>query len=1091
MPAVSCAILATPIALESILGRATAKRRVFVAHLPGVTAAGLPPQLDRPIVTASAAIIAFGAITSVYGLAPVWWLVAAAAMDVAYGVIAAKVIASVRADMRLKRELPDAVRDYHPEFVIYNALPDLAPHQVMMWLPYLERTGHRFIVICRNEGPARAIAELTDAPVVTRRSVKDLESVLVGSINAVFYVNASSGNGTMVRYPDFNHVFLGHGDSDKPTSYNPLHAMYDKIFAAGPAAIRRYGAHGVLIGDDKFEIVGRPQLESVERTSTPIKEIDSPVVFYAPTWRGHVEETLLYSLPVAPGIIRALLARGATVIFRPHPFSYQFPDDVETIAKITAILEEDAARTGRNHLYGSAAETDHDVFELTNMSDAMISDVSSVVSDYLYSGKPFAMVAVSAHGADFVEQYPIAGASYVLEGDLSNLDEVLEELLREDPNRSRRLEMRADYLGDFPDENYGGHFVSAAQRMITTPRRHEDADLDEDTLATDAEPESQDVAIAGNGEASAAETNGDTGDLESDDAIVDSRSMTLTFRRLWTRLAGRTLLPTLFAVASLILLIVPAPVVAVVTVGLLGNVVHLYLNRRALKSRRQLTGMLRAVNSARTLLIFVFALVWTSTYGWSWEVIAGSAILVFTCVMETGLRKAWAATGVEARNLPGIETRGFQPVDRGAVAAGGSAATALWWIFAYFGVAPLIPFIVSLFPLAYGVLVYVSGIIRGRRSANLEEQLPSILESYGAEFAVYFGSTMGIRYQLGMWEEYFQRIGRPFIVVTRDLPMMRTAGQVTEAPVINRPTLRSLETVITPSLKVAFYVNNAGKNSHFIERREMTHVWLNHGDSEKPACFNPVHAIYDYIYAAGQAGIDRYARHGVEIPREKFKIVGRPQVEKIKRPDVPISRMDDKTVLYAPTWKGPYKDTEVYSLPSGVEIVSALLARGCTVIFRSHSFNYQFAESRAMIRQIGALLDADAARTGREHKWGTVAEQEMSLIDCFNSSDAMIADVSAVVSDYLQSGKPLAMVSVGRTRRQLTEDAPASKASYVIDGDLSNLQSALDDLLGADPLAQEREQMRVYYLGDFDPDRYADVFLHQAIEMIDAERELV
>ena len=67
------------------------------------------------------------------------------------------------------------------------------------------------------------------------------------SLRAAFYVNASSGNGALVRFQHLTHVYLGHGDSDKPPSYNPTHAMYDQIFAAGPAATRRYAAHGVTI----------------------------------------------------------------------------------------------------------------------------------------------------------------------------------------------------------------------------------------------------------------------------------------------------------------------------------------------------------------------------------------------------------------------------------------------------------------------------------------------------------------------------------------------------------------------------------------------------------------------------------------------------------------------------------------------------------------------------------------------------------------------------------------------------------------------------------------------------------------------------
>lgn len=1086
-------ILAMPIALESILGRATARRTVFVSNVPGVTVAQNLPKLDRPTVTASAIVIVIGAVVSSSGMSPIWWLVASIVMDAWYLAVAVMAIKRIRADMALKRDLPEAVSDYQPEFVIYNALPDQAPHQVMMWLPYLERTGHRFIIVCRNDGPARALAELTDAPIVTRRSVKDLEKVLVDSINAVFYVNASSGNGTMVRYPDYNHVFLGHGDSDKPTSYNPLHAMYDTIFAAGPAATRRYSAHGVIIDSDKFQVVGRPQLESVDRTTAPISTVDAPTVFYAPTWRGHVEETLLYSLPIAPAMIKALLARDATIIFRPHPFSYQFPDDVSTIELIHEMLLEDRARTGRDHLFGAAAETEIDVFEATNLSDVMISDVSSVVSDYLYSGKPFAMVAVSAHGAEFVEQYPIAEASYVLEGDLSNLDSVLDQLLHTDPRRNDRLALRTDYLGDFPADNYASHFVSAAQRMITTQRRHEEADVSDDTLSAETnEPDSTPTGAPENGDtpeanASTEEANAAADEEVEDDEIIGSgRSLKSALRRLWRRVAGKTLIPTAFAVAAFVLLIISAPAPAIVTVGLLGTVVHLFLNRRAIKSRRQLTGMLRAVNSARALLSLAVGLFWVAAFGWSWEATAGSFILVFTCVMETGLSKAWGVTGLEARNLPGIETRGFQPVDRGVVAAGGTIATAVWWIFAYSGVAPIIPFIVSLVAFALCIMLYCSGLVRGRRSANLDAQLPAMLEEYSAEFAVYFASTMGITYQLGMWLPYLDRIGKRYIVVTRNVSMMRAAGQITDSPVINRPTLRSLEDVITPSLKLAFYVNNAGKNTHFIERRELAHVWLNHGDSEKPACFNPVHAIYDFIFSAGQAGVDRYARHGIEIPREKFKIVGRPQVEGIERAATAIKDIENKTVLYAPTWKGPYKDTEVYSLPLGDRIVAELLARGCTVVFRAHSLNYRFSEARAMIKSIGEMLDADNARTGRPHVWGAEAEKEMGLEECFNASDAMIADVSAVVSDFLQSGKPLAMVSVGRTAEQLAEDAPASKASYVIKDDLANLDGALDKLLGEDPLAAEREQMRVYYLGDFDPERYADVFVNTANDMINS-----
>ena len=45
---------------------------------------------------------------------------------------------------------------------------------------------------------------------------------------------------------------------------------------------------------------------------------------------------------------------------------------------------------------------------------------------------------------------------------------------------------------------------------------------------------------------------------------------------------------------------------------------------------------------------------------------------------------------------------------------------------------------------------------------------------------------------------------------------------MTSAPVVVRPTLRSLDATMAPTLSTAFYVNNGLKNTHFVERRSST-----------------------------------------------------------------------------------------------------------------------------------------------------------------------------------------------------------------------------------------------------------------------------
>ncbi|WP_346037098.1 CDP-glycerol glycerophosphotransferase family protein [Brevibacterium picturae] len=1039
-------------------------------------------KVDRPLVTFSAVVIGVGAVLAWAGGSPGLWLGLILILDLAFLAVAVISYLRIRRNADAKSRVAEAVAEYAPEFYIYTARPDDASYQILMWLPYLARTGKKFAIITRNNPPARILAEQTDAPVIVCRKSSDLEKMLVPSLGAVFYVNASSGNGAMTRHQEYTHVYLGHGDSDKPPSYNPTHAMYDKIFAAGQAATERYAAHGVTIPGDKFEIVGRPQLEAVEvSTELPAPSVQQTVL-YAPTWRGHVEETLLYSLPVAPEMIRELLRRRLRVIFRPHPFSYEFPEDVETIGIIHDLLTADKERTGTPHLFGAEAETDLGIIDCINLSDTMLSDVSSVVSDYLYSGKPFAMAAVSAVGDDFISEYPIARSAYVLNGDLSNLQETLDSLLTIDPKRQERLRYRSYYLGDFSAEGYADNFISAASRMASNVENSYIGETDGDLTGPD-DTEADDANSA------TAPQEADSEEQSEDDDLSDTKSAKATLSLIYRKLGGRTLLPSGFASLVFVLTLVQAPATLTGVIGILASAAFLFVHRRRFKSRSRLAGILRGANAPRALLVMSLAAYWNTAYEPSWAVSAAAGVLVLTIVLETSLARAWRVTGLEARNLPGTDTRGFQPIGRGFVAVGTTLVTLIGWLLAVFGTVPVIVFVLSLLPFLLGVVLLSTGITRGLRSLRLDAQLPQILEDYGAEFAVYFGSNMGISYQLGMWLPYFDQIGTRYIVVTRNLKMMRTAGQMTEAPVIYRATLRSLEDVITPALSVAFYVNNAGKNTHFIERREMTHVWLNHGDSEKPACFNPVHAIYDYIYAAGQAGIDRYARHGVEIPRDKFAIVGRPQVEQIEPARGDIADIADRTVLYAPTWRGAYQDSELYSLPRGMEIVQALLNRGCTVIFRAHSLNYKYSVARNLISEVQELLAADAHKTGRAHIWGQVAEKDMALEECFNVSDAMISDVSAVVSDYLQSGKPLSIVSVGRTAAELEEEAPASKASYVIEEDLSNIDEALDALLGDDPLRPARDSMRKYYLGDFDAEHYAETFLKTARTMIAANQK--
>lgn len=375
----------------------------------------------------------------------------------------------LRRNTTANRQVTAALTAYAPQFLIYFSGPIQGDYQVRMWLPYLEKLDVPFAVLVRDPRMLARGRALTDRPVIACQRLGGLDDVMVPSVRAVFYVNTDRDCVDGVRYLDRTHVHLNHGDSDKPSSYHPMIGMFDRIFLAGQAAVDRFERHGVVVPDEKFRLVGRPQVAGTTEVNTdPLPDV--PTVFYAPTWRGGVKDMSFSSLSSGVAIVQALIDRGVRVIFRPHPLSIRDRESSVAVARIDALLT--ATSTERTPHLTSSMTADATIKDLFNTSDALVTDVSSVASDYLRSGKPLAVADLGATGPgqrpDPVD-YPVLNAAYLL--DVTGLDgeagAVLDLMLREDPLRERRTQLRHYYLGDHQDEV--ATFVREAQAALHTP----------------------------------------------------------------------------------------------------------------------------------------------------------------------------------------------------------------------------------------------------------------------------------------------------------------------------------------------------------------------------------------------------------------------------------------------------------------------------------------------------------------------------------------------------------------------------------------------------------------------------------------------
>ncbi|SBT37597.1 CDP-glycerol glycerophosphotransferase family protein [Micromonospora auratinigra] len=456
-----------------------------------IRAANLPVRSWTPLVAERLGDALLGLLAVVAlaaGLRLPAWLALAAAL------LVAAACGAVGLDLAKRRFRPAAgggpvgraLRRHQPEFLLYFSAPPGSEYQVTMWLPYLERIGRPFLVLVREPEHLPVIAAATRAPVVFCPTLTAMDEALVPSLRVAFYVNHGAKNSHCIRFTQLTHVQLHHGDSDKAPSANPVSGIFDRIFVAGPAAVERYARAGVEIPAEKFVVVGRPQVETIEVRRGPVLGLAHPTVLYTPTWTGHHADADYCSLPVAEPLLRRLLDRGATVILRAHPYTGQNPASARQLARLTELLAADRAKSGRTHLWG-AASRELTLAECGNRADVLVSDVSGVISDWLYSGKPYAVTDMGGDGDGFVDRFPLAGSGYVLRRDMANLDEVLTELLDTDPKAAARWATRARYLGDFPTESYAEAFLDAARRELE-PTWSPPAPRAADPVAPDGSP---------------------------------------------------------------------------------------------------------------------------------------------------------------------------------------------------------------------------------------------------------------------------------------------------------------------------------------------------------------------------------------------------------------------------------------------------------------------------------------------------------------------------------------------------------------------------------------------------------------------------
>ncbi len=364
--------------------------------------------------------------------------------------------------------------------------------------------------------------------------------------------------------------------------------------------------------------------------------------------------------------------------------------------------------------------------------------------------------------------------------------------------------------------------------------------------------------------------------------------------------------------------------------------------------------------------------------------------------------------------------------------------------------------------------------------------------AYDPEVVCYFNGHSGSMYAVNVWLRTFEAASKRVALVFRHRDVRSIGTDQLPGIVVTQDAL--CEKLVAPSTRIALYPTNGTLNIHMQRDPRLSHVFIGHGDSDKAGSASPATRSYDRIWVSGAAGRERYQSAGLDIPDDRFDVVGRPPLSPIIRAaeDAQLVPVDDErpyeqllqalaeadvegappfSILYAPTWEGYFDNSDYSSVATiAVPLIESLLEEhpGVRIIYKPHPMGGRRLDAvRTASATIRIMLDEDEDAFHPNTRFHSA----ISLYQWFDHADLLITDISSVLSDFMMWDRPYVVTNprqlpIGNLHRKF----PTTKAAYVIDGVDPRVDALLiDNALEHDPLAGRRRDARERYLGN--PDR--------------------
>lgn len=373
---------------------------------------------------------------------------------------------------------------------------------------------------------------------------------------------------------------------------------------------------------------------------------------------------------------------------------------------------------------------------------------------------------------------------------------------------------------------------------------------------------------------------------------------------------------------------------------------------------------------------------------------------------------------------------------------------------AFLFVVVSIPYLLTVFRRGMEVVLYTSG--------RYVKSIESFIAEYDPEVIFYCSGAIGSVYQLNQWISVLERCEKRVLILARDKHYFSKSLNTT-IPAIWVSRITGIDSCLAKSTRVVLYPANGFKNVQMLRWINLTHIFVNHGESDKVVNVSKFLRCYDKLYVAGQMAIDRTKDANLDIPDSHFVPVGRPQT------DIALSVVNEPmnkkqvTVLYAPTWEGFSDEANYTSVTMEAYTVFSKLIKNnqYQLLFKAHPYTGSIkATTRHAVNKLNNLFESsDNVK---------IFDADKNIHDLMNESDMIITDVSSVLNDYLYTEKPIIISNPrGMDKEEYHEQFFSSQAAYILKHDMSNLLDIFEQIIQTDSLRDQRGKTKEYSLGNW------------------------